>query len=262
MWIKNNEKLKAIKLRRQGKSYSEIYKRILVSKSTISTWLKNVPLNKKQEDRLLKLRIEGAKRGASKRRLDRISSSKSIIKEAWNETPILINNPLFVLGLSLYWGEGTKATESLRLSNSDPFLIQCYMKWLREFCRIDERKIRIHIHIHSLHSRAGIEEYWSSIIRIPLKQFTKTYIKKTSLKQRKNKLYNGTCVIEVLDIVLYRKIIGWHLGILEHLNLITPSNTEKNKIIDNAVQRRSMKNIPIISNAYGAHSLMDKASAF
>lgn len=65
----------------------------------------------------------------------------------------------------------------------------------------------------TLHSRKDILVYWSKITGISAKQFYKPYIKPTSLGQRKNVLYNGTCSIIVNDKSLFRKIKGWKLGL-------------------------------------------------
>lgn len=54
--VKREERARALRLRRQGKSYSQIKKEIGVSKSTLSCWLRTYPLNKKQIEKLMKLR--------------------------------------------------------------------------------------------------------------------------------------------------------------------------------------------------------------
>ncbi|MBI4252725.1 helix-turn-helix domain-containing protein [Candidatus Uhrbacteria bacterium] len=244
MLIKEKEKRQAILLRKRGKSYSEIQKVVGVSMSSISLWLRNVPLSKRQKDRLFRLKVRGAKNGGGKKKhLQRLYESKKIIRSAWDEFPKKISSPLFLLGVSLYWAEGSKADEKMSLSNSDHLMIECFMKWLREVCDVPEKKVRVHLHIHSLHSKKGIEKYWSRITHIPLNQFIKTYVKTTSLGHRKNILYNGTCTVNVHDVTLYRKMIGWQLGLLEYLNLISPSENEKNCIIDRIIKKRTMKQI-------------------
>lgn len=50
---KIKEKLKAIKLRGQGFSLNEILKEIDVSKSSVSEWVRNVPLSNSARKRLL-----------------------------------------------------------------------------------------------------------------------------------------------------------------------------------------------------------------
>ena len=119
----------------------------------------------------------------------------------------------------LYWAEGTKrGYESINFSNSDENMIQLMMEWFRNICGVPENKFRIQLHVHSLHDK-NIIKYWSKITRIPEKQFHKLIIKKTSLRQRKNILYQGTCCIRINDRKLFRKIMGWKTGVLREFGL-------------------------------------------
>lgn len=62
-----NDKLKAIELRRQGKSYEEIKSIIFnLSKSTLSSWLKNIELTLEQKRRIKGRMKKGADRGRIK----------------------------------------------------------------------------------------------------------------------------------------------------------------------------------------------------
>ncbi len=53
MKLKIDEKLRAIRLREKGYSLGEIVEIIEVAKSTVSVWVRNVPLTKIARDRLL-----------------------------------------------------------------------------------------------------------------------------------------------------------------------------------------------------------------
>ena len=58
------EKIKAIKLRERGYSYSRILKNVSASKSTISVWLRDIELTPEQERKFLKGREISRYRGA------------------------------------------------------------------------------------------------------------------------------------------------------------------------------------------------------
>ena len=98
-------------------------------------------------------------------------------------------------------------------------MIEFMMKWFREIREIAEEKFRVDLHIHSLHCKKDVLSFWSKIAKIPLSQLHKTQIKPTSLRHRKNKLYNGTCAINISNKDLFRKIKGWRIGFLEKLNI-------------------------------------------
>ena len=218
--MKLMEKITAIGLRKLGKSYSEIRKQVKVSKGTLSLWLRNIKLTPAQEKRLyVTLRRRNAYKGAKAQQEKRIIKTKQIIHEARKEVKHLFKNPLFLSGLMLYWAEGTKRGEQINFSNSDPRMIMFMMLWFRKICKIPEKKFRIKLYIHSLHCRKDVENYWSKITNISLNQFHKTFIKPTSLKHRKNRLYNGTCMVRISDVDLFRKIKGWRIGFLEKFKI-------------------------------------------
>ncbi|MBU1291986.1 hypothetical protein KKH07_00635 [Patescibacteria group bacterium] len=217
--MKQKEKLRAVELRKKGKSYSEILKKISVCKSTLSLWLRDVELTSKQLDDLYKRGRERCRyNGAKANQQKRIERTKLIIEEAKKESRILFKNPLFLSGLMLYWAEGTKKGEVVDFSNSDPEMIKLMMKWFRSICKVPEEKFKINLYIHELHCRKDIEKYWSSITKVPLSQFHKTQIKSTTLKHRKNPLYDGTCSVRIYNKDLFRKIKGWRIGVLKKID--------------------------------------------
>ena len=219
--MKLQEKFKAVKLRKSGKSYSDIRKLINVSKSTISLWLRDIELTSEQKAKLRGRQISNLA-GSKASQKKRVEKTKKIIEEAKNEANKLLKNTLFLSGLMLYWAEGDKSEthENVKFSNSDPKMILLIMRWFREICKVPEEKFRICVHMHTLHCRKDIEEYWSKITGVPLSQFYKSQIKPTSLRHRRNKLYDGTCAVVVNNKNLFRKIKGWKLGFIEKISII------------------------------------------
>lgn len=221
--MKLKEKIEAIRLRKLGKSYSEIRKKVKVSKSTLSLWLRDIKLTPAQKGRLyITLRRRNAYKGAKVQQERRIERTKQIIAEAKKEVKYFFENPLFLSGLMLYWAEGDKSDEqeTVKFSNSDPAMIMLMMKWFRKICKVPENKFRVCLHIHELHCRKDMESYWSKITGVPLNQFHKIQIKPTSLRHRRNRLYNGTCVIRINNVDLFRRIKGWKLGIIKKLRIL------------------------------------------
>lgn|SRR3989338_1577113 len=228
--MKLEERNRAIKLRKSGFGYPGILKRVNVSKSTLSYWLRGVELTPNQKGRLLKGRERSRFAAAEARRRKRLEKTEEIIFAGRKEFPLLLKNQLFLSGLSLYWAEGDKnKSEKVKFTNSDEMMITLMMKWFREVCRVPEEKFRISLHVHDLFCNADVRSHWAKITNIPKKQFHKIYIKKSSLRQRKNVLYNGTCAITVSNRDLFRKIVGWKLGLLDHFNISPRSSTDRTK---------------------------------
>lgn len=210
--MKFTQKTQAIQLRKEGKSYSEIKKIIGVSKSTLSSWLKDIVLTEEHKLRLNRLQSSGYL-GAKKQQIFALRHHNEIKEKAKREAVELAKSPFFIAGLMLYWAEGGKKYGSVQFSNSDPAMIKIMMRWFREFCFVSEKRFRIGLFIHSLHTQKDCLSYWQKITRIPLTQFHKPYIKPTVLSNRKNKLYEGTCVIVIHSRDLLSKIIGWKNGV-------------------------------------------------
>ena len=220
--MKLKKKIRAINLRKLGKSYSEIRKKIKVSKGTLSLWLRDIKLTPEQEKRLyVEKRQRNSYRLAKFNQKKRVKRIKQINNEAKKEFKFFIKNSLFLPGLMLYWAEGDKSEkgEVVKFTNSDPAMIRFMMRWFRDICNVPESKFRIILHIHKLHCRENIEQYWSKLTKIPLIQFHKTQIKPTSLKYRRNQLYNGTCAIRINNVDLFRRIKGWKLKFLERMDI-------------------------------------------
>lgn len=203
-----SKKTQAIQLREEGKSYSEIKNAVNVSKSTLSRWLKDVELTEEQKVRLSSLQAT-AYLSAKKKRVVSLEHHEKIKEKAGEEAFKLAKNQFFVAGLMLYWAEGSKNIGSVQFSNSDPVMIKIMMRWFRQFCAVPESKFRIGLIIHSLHIKEDCLSFWQKVTSVPLKQFHRPYVKPSTLSNRKNKLYEGTCKIVIHNRDLLSKIIGW-----------------------------------------------------
>jgi transposase-like protein len=121
-------RLKARKMRLEGKSVREIAQILGVARGTSSLWVRDIILSVEQLERLRRREIVGSERGRiigalvqKRRRLEKIEKMK---KEGIKRIGEIKENDLFILGLALYWAEGCKKTRSVQFCNSDPRMIQ------------------------------------------------------------------------------------------------------------------------------------------
>ncbi len=201
-------KEKAIELRQSGKTYSEI-SNILdekVPKGTLSGWFKDIKLTPKQFKILKhnvsnKIKISqqaGQKVLREKRRLKLgviLSKSQSAVGT------LDIKTQKIILSI-LYLGEGAKfrTTRDLRLSNSDPRIIQLYLRLLRNCYQIDNSKMRARIQIRFDQDHGKLEKFWKKTIGVSKLKFYPTYVdKRTEGKPTKKRGYMGVCTIEYFD---------------------------------------------------------------
>lgn len=223
--MKEGLREKAINLRKQGFTYSEILKRIPVAKSTLSLWLRSVGLSKKQEQRISEKKLMSAKKGADMRKQQRISASKIIEDEAKKQVGSISKKELLLIGIALYWAEGSKQKEynvsqKVAFSNSDPDMLKLFLYWLKHFAGVPDEKIYFELYIHK-NKKDDLENsvrYWVTRLNKPKEKIQYVYFKKNKINtKRRNvgKEYHGLIRINVRESTdLNRRISGWIQGIL------------------------------------------------
>jgi hypothetical protein len=234
-------KLRAISLRKNGKSYGEISNELNIPKSTLSFWLKSIPLRSKDQDRLYTKQILNLNKGAQSQKEKRAEEVKNLLKEAEDEIGNSISNEAFkLMGAALYWGEGSKGKRA-QITNSDPLLILFMVKWIEKFFSINPKGLVARLNIYQKQNEKDIIYFWSELLGIPKENFKKSFIKPAGSGYRKNNLYHGTIRIEIPKStdICYR-INGWVNGALK---------TIENKKIKNKTWQHNLKpNKPVNFN--------------
>ena len=209
------EKLKAIRLRKEGASYSQIRKEVKVSKGSLSLWLRDMPLSKKRLGELQgsnAVRIEKYRETRRRTRECRWAKVREVAKK---DIGSLSKRELLLTGLFLYWGEGGKTkVATTTISNTDPAVILFFMRWLRLF-KVPKDRLKVHIHLYADMNARKELQYWSETLELPLSSFRKPYIKKSNRAglTYMQKFTHGTCNI-VYD---NRDVSEYVLQALEHI---------------------------------------------
>ena len=126
-----------------------------------------------------------------------------------NLTPEL--ERLRIAGLMLYWAEGAKRSyHTVDLTNSDPRLIQVFLRFLREICGVAESRLRVYLYVYEGQDVDAIRKYWSKLTRIPKKQFLKPYISRLRPDRTRSRvLPNGIVHIRYCDARLLKQLFSW-----------------------------------------------------
>ena len=205
-------KKKAVELRKLAKSYGEISKILHIPKSTLSDWFSKVPWSDEVKKKLIeKLSpIHGARiRKMNAIRINNLNKHYvDARKIAGEELEKYKNNPLFMFGLALYWGEGDKVTKyQLRLTNSDPEVIRSFKIFLDKFCNGKNEKIWAGLLLYQDLDSASCINHWSKITGLDKKCFTKSIVIKS--KHKTNKLNYGICILGISSRFLKEKMLEW-----------------------------------------------------
>jgi transposase len=122
---------------------------------------------------------------------------------------------LKIAGIMLYWAEGYKNLGkrvrggTIDLGNSDPKMIQLFLKFLRVIYGIDESRLRVRLYCYANQNIDSIKKYWSKITGISLKQFIKPYVRKDFSLDKIDKMKYGLAHIVYSDKKLFLQIKDW-----------------------------------------------------
>lgn len=219
-------KARAIELRREGFSYNEISSKLEIPKSTLHYWLVSIKLSAKAKARIASRVHKGSVEGLIKRNKNQTALAKKRAEEIRNlakkEVGNLINNKLFLTGISLYWAEGYKKGahgskwKAVDFVNSDPELVKIMLKFFRNICQVKNDKIKVQLIAHKNININKAVNYWSNLTHIPKSQFIKTCCsvnKSSKNKRNTHSLTHGTVHIRINDVKLFFRIIGWIDGL-------------------------------------------------
>ncbi len=214
-------KEKAIQLRKVGYSYSYISRETGLSKSTLSYHLHGIPYTPNSET----VKVLGnarIKSGMTKAK----SKEESFIKakkQAKSDIGKMTRRDLFMLGLGVYIGEGSKTHDIIRVVNTDYHVINLFIEWL---CVLGFARTNFVIRIH-LYPDSNIKQselFWSIKTGLPPKQFQKACIDRRVNKDRRRnaKHPHGTAHVTVrsngeksLGVAFSRQIGAWMEEVLK-----------------------------------------------
>ena len=207
-------------LRNAGLSIKDIQKRLNVSRSSVSLWVRDVRLSDKQLKKLYLNKKTGALKGSIVAAMNKIKAREALTKELMTtgerEVGNLSKRDKFIAGTAMYFAEGSKGDKSVSFSNSDPMAIRFMMDWFIEECGVPGNKFRANLYLHDNLSEVRAKKFWSKLTTIPLSQFGKSYIVKNNPNRlRKIKHIYGVFRITISNVNLHRKIMGWISGVFK-----------------------------------------------
>jgi transcriptional regulator with XRE-family HTH domain len=210
--MKTEQREYARELRRdQGLSVKVIAKRIGVSQSSVSRWVRDIELADEQNAALRRQAYEGHVKG----RTMTIALRREARIMAQNEGRQLARkaDPRHIAGCMLYWAEGDKARNQVRFSNSDPEMARFFVTFLRTYFDLRDTDIRITCNLFADHLKRQreIEKFWLDTLGLPDSSLCKSIVNvysKYSKKKRKNRLPYGTCRVVVSRTRVVQHIFG------------------------------------------------------
>jgi hypothetical protein len=214
------DKKKAIELRKKGLSYKEIQAQIDVSKGLLSLWLKFLPLTPEEEhflsQRMIDRRHKGRLGTMLSNRNRRVAREIQAFEDAKNIFNKNSNDWIFLMGIALYWAEGSKRTGCFQFINSDPDMTLFMYRWIQKYLGIEKSLIRCRLFTHKIEGHENHGIFWARNLEVEPSFFKKTIFKPTALAVKKNPDYKGCLRLEVGGIYELRLMKAWQKLLIQY----------------------------------------------
>lgn len=218
---KDDLREKAGELRRQGWTYNQIQAELGCSKSSVSLWVRDLPTPEP-------LRTPEEQRARMNAGLTRLRAEQGRERQAVKQAAAaavggLSDCELFLVGVGLYWAEGSKdkpyrRTEVLQFINSDPNMIRVFLRRLA-LLDVTSDRLTLRVSIHESADVEAAEKYWAGIVGVDVSALSRATLKRHKPRTaRKNtgETYHGCLIIYVRRSAdLYRRMEGAWYGIVE-----------------------------------------------
>ena len=198
---KVKEQEKARVLRAQNRTLADIAQTLGVSKSSVSLWVRDVPFTPT-------LRLRGPHRHPHPAHEAKLRQIEELNREGRERIGALSEEALFVAGVALYAGEGSKTDGEVRFSNTDPAMVRLFCVWFRRFFDVDEKRLRGHLYLHQGLDLTATEAFWSALANIPTDQFHKPYRAVPDPSIRRNKHEHGCFSVGYGCSRTHREVMG------------------------------------------------------
>jgi len=220
---KDDLRERARELRVQGLDYEEIAGAVGVSKSSVSLWVRDLPIPERLSYEECRRRAaEGAHRYWAAERPVRAAARAATCAAAAAQIGPLTDREILMAGAIAYWCEGGKIkpyqrSDRVIFTNSDPGLIRFFLRFL-DVTGTPQTSVRFRVYIHEKADVAAAQQFWLDVTGASIDQFATPALKRHNPKTiRKNTgdEYHGCLRVDVRrSSDLYRRIEGWSTAIM------------------------------------------------
>ncbi len=183
---------KARELRGQGLSYDQIAAALGVSKSSVSLWVRDLPVPERLSYAECRKRsAEGARRYWAAERPAREARRAAVRDAAAEQIGELTHRELLIAGAIAYWCEGAKnkphrRSDRVEFINSDPALIRFFLRFL-EAAGIPAADLIFRVYIHESANMQSAQKFWLEVTGAPPDRFRTPTMKQYTVSRCREK---------------------------------------------------------------------------
>lgn len=206
-------KEKALNLRRQGISMTEIEHDLGIARSTLSHWFRDVKLNNRAVALLRtkkRVALEKARVSAvawhNRERIKRLKVAESSALSVLSKINQADQNTLEIALAMLYFGEGAK-TGTLGIGNSDPLILRFFLDSVRRLYGLDKNGMSFNLHLRADQDPSVLVLYWARKLGISPARFGASSIDKRTIGKPTYSDYKGVCTVSCGNVAIQRKLV-------------------------------------------------------
>lgn len=198
---KVDEQERARELRAAGWTMPDIARELGVSRSSVSLWTRDVPVEMGPR------RVRYGPR-PNRLRDARLAEIATMDAAGVDRLGLLSDQAFLAAGAALYAGEGAKTDGSVVFANSDSRMVAFFCAWLRRYFEVDESRLRVSVYLHQGLDLEAATSFWSLVTTVPPDQFTKPYRAVPDAGIRNNKHVHGCCRVSYSCSRTHRAVMG------------------------------------------------------
>lgn len=214
LFVKTEERHLARRLRRErGLPVREIAGIVGVSVSSVSLWVRDVPLTPKQEAAL-----DARNPVRSGQRLGTVNNSRRcrelrVAAQQDGRERARAGDADFIAGAMLYWAEGSKRRNTVAFTNADADLVAVFIRFLRIFYVVADDRVTLSVNcfVENGLTIEAIQDWWLERLDLPAACLRKPAVNRLSSASKRLKghiLPYGTARVCVHSTSIVQSISG------------------------------------------------------
>lgn len=205
----------AVSYRQKGYTYTEIQHLLNypIPKTTFTGWFKQIQLSEESRKRIIEKMSQAGKKGRAQawntfhqKRQILLTDIHARVNQEISSLQFNNTTEKIILAM-LYLAEGGKTQEYIRFANSDPKIIQLFLRIFRKCFQVDENKLRGRVLCRADQNIEELEQFWSNKTGIPTNQFHKESVDKRTIgKDTLRSDYKGVFVVIYSSVPIFLEL--------------------------------------------------------
>ena len=188
--------------------HKQIAARLNVSPASVHAWTRGIVLTEEQIARNMK-----RSRTAFSRTWRELHRTRRLAYQQEGRQRARLSEPLHLAGCMLFWAEGSKDRNAVKLCNSDANLLRFFRRFLVECFDVDASafSMSIHVYLGNGLSIEDIERHWLTELDLPSSCARKHQVNPlptSSSGKKRNKLPYGVCTLGLCNTAIVQHIYG------------------------------------------------------